>query len=187
MQARAKKHPGRPKQLPLDRVYQLLEPGPVVLLTTAARGKPNVMTMSWHMMVDFVPPLVACVVGENNYSFAALHRTKECVIAIPAAALAKKVVGLGNCSGREVDKFARFRLTALPARSVEPPLVAECFANLECRVVDTRLVKTFNLFVLQVVQAWIDPAQKEPKTLHHQGYGRFVLDGRTIKLKSDKP
>jgi flavin reductase (DIM6/NTAB) family NADH-FMN oxidoreductase RutF len=72
---------------PLSRVYQLIEPGPVVLLTTADRGRPNVMTMSWHMMVDFEPPLVACVVSEGNYSFAALRRTREGVLAIPAVGL----------------------------------------------------------------------------------------------------
>jgi len=51
------------KALPLARVYQLLEPGPVVLLTTRHKDRANVMTLSWHMMVDFEPPLVACVVG----------------------------------------------------------------------------------------------------------------------------
>ena len=51
------------KPLPLSKVYQLLEPGPVVLLTTAHKGRANVMTMSWHMMVEFEPPLVACVVS----------------------------------------------------------------------------------------------------------------------------
>ena len=68
-----------------------------------------------------------------------------------------------------------------------PPLVAECFANLECRVIDTRLVNAFNIFILEVVKAWIDPAQKNPKTIHHHGYGNFVVDGEMIKLKSKKP
>ena len=72
------------KDLPLSKVYQLLEPGPVVLLTTARKGRANVMTMSWHMMVEFEPPLVACVLSNANYSFAALRATKECVIAVPA-------------------------------------------------------------------------------------------------------
>jgi flavin reductase (DIM6/NTAB) family NADH-FMN oxidoreductase RutF len=62
--------------------------------------------------------------------------------------------------------------------------VAECFANLECKVADTRLVNTYNLFVLEVLKAWKDPAQKNPKTIHHHGYGTFVVDGKTIKLKS---
>jgi flavin reductase (DIM6/NTAB) family NADH-FMN oxidoreductase RutF len=94
------------KSLPLSKVYQLLEPGPVVLLTTAHKGRDNVMTMSWHMMVDFEPPLIACIVSNRDHSFAALRTTKGCVLAIPAAELADKVVAIGNCSGREVDRFA---------------------------------------------------------------------------------
>lgn len=175
------------KALSLSIVYQLLEPGPVVLLTTSSGGCSNVMTLSWHMMVEFAPPLVACVVSSADYSFTALRATKECVIAIPALELAPKVVEVGNCSGRNVDKFARFGLTPVPAREVAAPLIAECFANLECRVVDTRLVNKFNLFVLEVLRAWIDPAQKAPKTLHHHGYGRFVVDGETIMLESKMP
>jgi flavin reductase (DIM6/NTAB) family NADH-FMN oxidoreductase RutF len=175
------------KDLPLAKVYQLLEPGPVVFLTTRHRGRANVMTMSWHMMVEFEPPLVACVVSEADHSFAALRATGECVIAVPAAKLAAKVVRVGNCSGRDTDKFATIGLTPRPARRVAPPLVAECFANLECKVVETRLVNKYNLFVLEVVQAWTDPAQTDPKTIHHRGYGTFVVDGRTIRLKSAKP
>lgn len=172
------------KDLPLAKVYQLIEPGPVVLLTTSRRGRSNVMTMSWHMMLEFEPPLLACVVSSANHSFAALRSTGECVIAIPAVALAAKVAKVGNCSGREIDKFARFGLTPVSARRVKPPLIAECFANLECRVIDRRLVNRYNLFVLEVLQAWTDPAQKRPKTIHHQGYGRFVVDGRLLRLNS---
>jgi flavin reductase (DIM6/NTAB) family NADH-FMN oxidoreductase RutF len=172
------------KNLPLSKVYQLLEPGPVVLLTTARRGRANVMTLSWHMMVEFEPPLVACVVSNRNHSFAALRATKECVIAIPGLELAPKVVGVGNCSGRNVEKFERFGLTAAPAELVAPPLVAECFANLECKVADTRFVNKYCMFVLEVLKAWTDPAQRDPKTIHHHGYGRFAVDGEMIKLKS---
>ena len=175
------------KDLSLSKVYQLLEPGPVVLLTTAHKGRANVMAMSWHMMVEFEPPLVACIVSNRDYSFAALTATKQCVIAIPALELAPKVVAVGNCSGRSVDKFERFGLTPLPAQRVASPLVAECFANLECKVADTHLVNKYNLFVLEVIKAWIDPAQKNPKTIHHRGYGRFAVDGKMIKLKSKMP
>jgi len=172
------------KQLALAKVYQLLEPGPVVLLTTARNGRANVMTMSWHMMVEFEPPLVACVVSGADYSFAALRATKQCVIAIPALHLAQKVVDVGNCSGRDVAKFEKFGLTPQKAARVAAPLIAECFANLECEVVDSRLVTRHNLFILEVVQAWTDPRQRHPKTIHHHGYGKFVVDGETLKLKS---
>jgi flavin reductase (DIM6/NTAB) family NADH-FMN oxidoreductase RutF len=172
------------RDYPLAKVYQTIEPGPVVLLTTAAKGRANVMTMSWHMMVDFEPPLIACIVSNANYSFAALRKTKECVIAIPAAKLASKVVAVGNTSGRDIDKFAKFGLTPVPAKRVAAPLIAECFINLECKVIDTRLVKTYGLFILEVVKAWADPKQKNAKTFHHRGYGTFWVDGKAIKLKS---
>jgi flavin reductase (DIM6/NTAB) family NADH-FMN oxidoreductase RutF len=172
------------KPFALSKVYQLLEPGPVVLLTTVRRGIANVMAMSWHMMVEFEPPQLACVVSNANYSFAGLRAVRECVIGIPASHLAPLVVKVGNSSGCDTDKFAAFGLTKIPSASVTPPLIAECFANLECKVTDTRLVNKYNIFILEVLKAWINPAQKNRKTLHHRGYGKFVLDGRNIKLKS---
>ncbi|MGO8953773.1 MAG: flavin reductase family protein [Rhodomicrobium sp.] len=175
------------RELPLTEVYQLLEPGPVVLLTTAHKGRANVMTMSWHMMVDFNPPLVACIVSGANYSFAALRASRECVIAIPDRDLAPAVVKVGNASGRGIDKFAAFGLTPMPAGCVAPPLIAECFANLECRVIETRLVNKYNLFILEVLKAWTDPKKINPKTIHHRGFGKFVVDGETIELPSKKP
>jgi flavin reductase (DIM6/NTAB) family NADH-FMN oxidoreductase RutF len=142
------------------------------------------MTMSWHTMMDFEPPLVGCVVGGRDFSFAALKATRECVLNIPAAGLAAQVVACGNSSGRRVDKFAAFGLTAAPAKLVGAPLVAECWANLECRVADTRLMNRYNFVVLQVVKAWIDPAVKDPRTLHHRGRGVFMVAGESIRLPS---
>jgi len=168
----------------LSKVYQLLEPGPVVLVSTAHKGKADIMTQSWHTMMEFEPPLVGCVISGRNHSFEALVKTKECVLSIPSVELAKQVVGIGNCSGSKVDKFKKFKLTAQPALQVQAPLIAECFANLECKVVDTRMVNKYNFFVLEVVQAWIDPTQKKPRTLHHQGKGVFMVAGDTIKLPS---
>ncbi len=175
------------RALSLAKVYQLIEPGPVVLLTTSLDGRDDVMTMSWLMPVEFNPPLIACIVSNEHLSFRALSRTRECVIAIPDARLARAVVGIGNCSGRDTDKFERFRLTKAQARRVGAPLIKECFANLEAKVIDTRLVRTYCLFILEVSGAWIDPLQKRPQLLHHCGHGRFVIDGRRIRLPSRMP
>jgi flavin reductase (DIM6/NTAB) family NADH-FMN oxidoreductase RutF len=172
------------KTFPLPDVYRLLETGPVVLVTTEYKGKANIMTQSWHTMMEFEPPLVGCVISGRNYSFDALVATKECVLNIPAENLAKQVVGIGNCSGKKLDKFKKFKLTPLPASEVEPPLIAECHASLECRVVDTRMVNKYNFFVLEVVKAWVDPARKNPRTLHHRGKGSFMVAGKTIRLPS---
>jgi flavin reductase (DIM6/NTAB) family NADH-FMN oxidoreductase RutF len=149
------------KDLPLPEVYKLLEPGPVVLLTTARRGRHNVMTMSWHLMVDFFLPLISCVV--------------------------RKVVKVGNCSGSDIDKFAEFALTPKHAEKVAAPLIDECFGNLECRVIDTRFVSKYGIFILEVVKGWQNPAKIHAKTIHHRGFGTFAVDGEIIHLPSEKP
>ena len=172
------------KSFPLAKVYGLLEPGPVVLLSTARKGRANVMVMSWHCMLEFEPPLVGCVVSNRNYSFEALKATGECVINIPTVELAQQVVDCGNASGREVDKFAAFGLTPLAASCVKAPLIEECYASLECKVVDKKMVAKYNFFVLEVLKAWVDPARKNPQTIHHRGKGVFSVAGETIRLPS---
>ena len=173
------------KSLPLSEVYALLEPGPVVLLTTADKtDRANVMTMSWHMMMEFTPPLVGCVISGRNYSFDILRKTRECVINIPTLELADAVVKCGNTSGEKTDKFDACGLTPAPASLVKAPLIAECYANLECRIADGRMVNKYNFFVLEVSKAWIDPGVKNPRTLHHRGMGAFMVAGETVKLPS---
>ena len=176
--------PDMKRSLRLSQVYRLLEPGPVVLVTTARAGRANVMTISWHMMLDFEPPTLACVIGNRGYTFDILRETRECVINIPTVELAKKVVGCGNTSGRALDKFKKFRLTPLPAACVAAPLISECYANLECKVIDASMVDKYCMFILEVQKAWIDPSRKKPRTIHHCGYGQFMVAGRYIKLPS---
>jgi len=171
------------QEFPLSRTHFWIEPGPVILVATTLKRFHNVMTARFHSMMQHDPPLLGCVIGPWDYSFKALRATKECVIAIPTVDLADKVVDIGNCSGADVDKFIKFNLTPLPAEKVKAPLIAECLTNIECRVVDTRMVRKYNLFVLEAVQVWTDEKRKERRTIHHNGNGTFVVDGRTINLK----
>jgi flavin reductase (DIM6/NTAB) family NADH-FMN oxidoreductase RutF len=172
------------RSFPLSKVYGLLEPGPVVMVTTTREGQSNIMTMSWHTMMEFEPPTVGCIISNRSLTFSTLKSTKECVINIPTVELAKKVVGCGNTSGRDVDKFSAFGLTQAPASRVAAPLIAECYANLECRIMDSRLVARYNFFILEVLKAWVDPLRKNPRTIHHLGRGTFMVAGITIKLPS---
>jgi flavin reductase (DIM6/NTAB) family NADH-FMN oxidoreductase RutF len=168
------------KKLALSKAFTLLEPGPVVLVTTAAAGRQNILTLSWTMVVDFTPRF-AFLTGPWNFSYKALKKTGECVIAIPAVDLAKKAVQIGTCSGDDTDKFEKFKLTPLKAEKVSAPLIKECYANIECRVVDH--VKKHDIFILDGVAAWIDSGRPEKRCFHAVGDGRFAADGETINLR----
>lgn len=165
------------RKLKLSKAFTLIEPGPVVLVTTNDGRKNNIMTISWTMVVDFTP-VIAITTGEWNHSFAALRKTRECVIAIPTVDMLDEVVGIGTCSGRDADKFSRFKLTPVQGKIVRSPLIKECLANIECKVSD--IVKKHNVVVLEGVAAYIDTARKEKRTVHAVGDGTFIVDGRRI-------
>ncbi len=172
------------KSLPLSEVYRLLEPGPVVLVSTHYKGIEDVMTMSWHTMLDFEPPLIGCVISNRDYTFNLIKSSKECVINIPTVDLLDMVVNCGNTTGETIDKFKKFKITKKESSQVRAPLLDECYANLECKVIDTKLVNKYNFFVLEVVKAWIDPKMKKAKTLHHRGKGIFMIAGEEIRSRS---
>lgn len=168
------------KTLNLSKAFTLIEPGPVVLVTTHDGEKDNIMTISWTMVIDFTPAF-AITTGEWNHSFAALRKHRECVIAIPTVDLLDTVVGIGTCSGADTDKFAKFKLTPVPAKLVRPPLIKECLANIECKVID--LIEKHHIVVLEAVAAYIDSDRKEKRMVHAVGDGTFIVDGRKIDRK----
>lgn len=165
------------KDFPVDQVRRFLEPGPIVLVSSAWKGERNIMTMGWHMIMEFEPSLVGCYVWSANHSREMIRSSKECVINVPTVGLAAKVVGIGNTSGRDIDKFAQFRLTAVPGAKVKAPLIGECFASFECRLVDASLIRKYSLFVLEVVKAHVASSPAYPRTMHYRGDGVFMLSG----------
>lgn len=172
------------RDFPVSNIRQILEPGPVVLVSSAWKGKTNIMTMGWHTVIEFTPSLVGCVIAENNVSFEMIRRSGVCVINVPTADMVDQVVGVGNSDGDEVDKFEKFHLTPAPATKVAAPLIEECFANLECRIADARLVKKYNFFILEVVKAHRATAPKYPRTLHYRGAGIFITSGGVVNKRA---
>ena len=162
------------RELMLSRAFTLIEPGPVVLVTTCDGTRTNIMTISWTMVLDF-SPLFAITTGPWNYSFAALQKTRQCVIAVPTVDMLDVVVGIGTCSGADTDKFAKFKLTAVPGKFVNAPLIKECLANIECKVID--LIGRHNIVVLEALAAYEDPAREEKRMVHAVGDGTFIVDG----------
>ncbi|MBK8163392.1 MAG: flavin reductase family protein [Gammaproteobacteria bacterium] len=165
------------KKIPIGKAFTLMESGPVVFITTHDGKKANLMTISWAMVMDFTP-LFAITTGPWNFSYAALKKTRECVIAIPTVDLIDTVVDVGTCSGADTDKFARFGLTPVKGKHVRAPLIRECLANIECKVID--IVRKHNIVVLEGMMAYIDNDRKEKRTLHAVGDGTFIADGRRL-------
>jgi flavin reductase (DIM6/NTAB) family NADH-FMN oxidoreductase RutF len=168
------------KQMNISKAFTLMESGPVVFITTHEGEKNNIMTISWTMVMDFTP-IFAITTGPWNYSYAALRKTRECVISIPTVDLIDQVVGVGTCSGADTDKFVKFGLTPVTGEHVRSPLIKECLANIECKVID--IVKKHNIVVLEGIAAYFDSSRKETRTIHAVGDGTFIVDGRKLNRR----
>ena len=176
------RHPEK-LDFPVSQVRRYLEPGPVVMISSALGDSRNIMTMGWHTVMEFTPSLTGCVIVSGNYSFDLIRKSRECVINLPTTSLTEIVVGIGNTTGAGVDKFEKFGLTAQPASRVKAPLMAECHANFECHLVDDALIDKYNFFIFEVVKAHAARAPKYPKTIHYRGEGQFMVSGPSLSLR----
>jgi flavin reductase (DIM6/NTAB) family NADH-FMN oxidoreductase RutF len=182
------------KSYPISKTNRLIEPGPVLLVSTGAvsNSTHNLMTIGFHMMLQHTSPtLISVCIGPWDHSFKALSETKECVLAIPEVSIAEKVVDIGNCSGDQVDKWTDFGLDPLEAGKISAPLVggSGIIANVECVVADDAMVDKYNMWVLRVVKSWVrvdagsDGLSDGMKMFHHRGDGRFAVGGDILDLR----
>jgi flavin reductase (DIM6/NTAB) family NADH-FMN oxidoreductase RutF len=165
------------ENFPVDKIRRFLEPGPVVLVSSAHGGERDIMTMGWHMILGDGPSLIGCYIWDQNHSRKLIRASKECVFNVPTFDLIDAVIGIGNTHGPEVDKFEEFGLTPAKAKKVGAPLIAECYANFECKLIDDSQVDRYSLFIFECVKAHVATSPKYPKTVHYRGDGVFMISG----------
>lgn len=165
---------------PVSDARRYLEPGPVVLVSSRHKGKDNIMTLGWHMILEFSPSLWGAMVSSGNHSHRMIRQSGECVVNLPTAPLAEIVSRIGNCSGANMEKFAEFGLTKIECDAVDAPGIAECHGIFECKLRDDALADKYNLLIFEIVKARVAARPAHPKTLHYTGGGRFMTAGRMI-------
>jgi flavin reductase (DIM6/NTAB) family NADH-FMN oxidoreductase RutF len=179
------------KQVPLNKAKWLVEPGCVVLVASGTMQKANVMTFSWQTPVNSSDPcLILLAINHLRYSYDLIKQNRQLVINIPGEELLEQTHLIGQVSGRDVDKFKVARLTPVPARTVEPPLIKECAGHLECRVVEIFKMQTHDLLICEVLRAVADTEFFDGRwipekfhTLHYLGGNKYGVLERTTEAR----
>jgi len=117
-------------------------------------GRSNIIAVSFCMPVSKKPPLVACAISKVAYSTELMSVSREFVVNVPTSDLNRQIYFCGTHSGRDTDKFEQTGLTPRPARKLKAPIIKECVAFMECRVVNRVEVGDKVLFVGEVVEAY---------------------------------
>jgi len=181
--------------LDLRMATRLLSPGPVSLLSTQYHGQPNVMTVAWAAPVSLDPPLIGVAIYPGRLTHEFLLKSEQFVLNVPPLEIITATHQCGIISGREGDKFAATGLTLELATEVEPPLIAECLAHLECGVVERVRLGDHDLFVGQPLALsaeetafdgfWHTDGEEGGQILHHLGADRYAALAKTYRVQSE--
>ena len=126
-----------------DDVYRLLTsiivPRPIAWVSTvSAGGVRNLAPHSYFNGVSSSPPLVMFSAELTGDTAANIRSTGEFVVNTVSVALAVPMETTASRVDTSVDEFALAGLTPVAAVDVEPPLIDESPASLECVVRDAR-------------------------------------------------
>ena len=129
-----------------------LAPVPAVLVGTGGGNfADNLITVAWVGIVCSAPPMLSISVRPERFSYQPLVETGEFTVNVPLASQAEIVEWCGVVSGREHDKFAEKKLTAVRGSKIAAPLVEECPLNLECKVKEIIKLGSHDLFLAEIV------------------------------------
>jgi flavin reductase (DIM6/NTAB) family NADH-FMN oxidoreductase RutF len=182
----------------LEHACRLINHGPTVLVTSAHTGRRNVMAAAWSMPVEFVPPRVAVEIDKKTFTRELAMAAGAFGIVVPGAAIVDLTYAVGGVSGRDVDKFARFAIEAVPGPVLGVPVIEHgCVAWLECRwIAEPHAEDTYDTCFAEVVSAAADPRafanghwsvdadNADLHTIHHLGGGHFGVIGASVLAKA---
>lgn len=158
------------------RPGNMLYPLPAVMVSVADKeGKPNIFTVAWAGTVCSNPPMVSISVRKERYSYHCIEETGEFVINLTTKKLAKATDYCGVKSGRDVDKFAQTKLTAVPASKVCAPLIKESPVCLECRVKQAIPLGSHTMFVAEVVSVSVEEAYLDSDNRFHLEWAEPIV------------
>ncbi len=177
-------------EIPLSQALRLINAGGVVLVTSRYKDRENVMSASWVTPLSFSPPLVGVAIHPARFTHDLIKKSEQFAINIPNLPLLKAVEICGTYSGRDVDKFAKAKITPVDALELDVPLVEECIGHIECVLTDAFTTGDHTLFVGQVVAAQVVEGafdkvwkleEEELKPLHHLGGQFYAVLNKPIK------
>lgn len=181
-------------EVPLPKAWRLMNHGPTVLVTAVQDGFRNVMACAWAMPIDFDPPKIAVVIDAGTHTRGMIAATGRFGITVPCARMAGLTNAVGNVSGREGDKFARYGIAAFDGPEGMPPRLSEGIAWIDCKVLSDL---GHDLILGQATAAWADPAAftdgrwidgpEELRTIHHMAAGQFFVAGRMLDSTGEMP
>ena len=146
----------------LREFIPLMQPSRPVLVTSRfANGRFNVAPFSWCTPVSQDPPMLALALlttPRRQRSLINILRDGQFVVNMPGPDLASRLVASSYWYPKGVNKLEQLGFETSPAQTMELPLLSECRAHMECRLVQSIVTGDHTTLIADVVAASYDPA-----------------------------
>ena len=184
---------GTREAVELPRATQLLNHGPVTVITSAHAGRTNVMAASWAMPLDFNPPKVVVVVDSRTLTRQLIEASGVFGLQLPSRGFARQTLAVGSTPGNDLDKFAAFGLETFPGQLIDVPMLAGCITWMECKVIPDDSQR-HDLIIGEVVAAYADSRvysknrwhfgdDPDLRTCHYVAGGTFFATGEALEVE----
>ena len=179
--------------IPPNRANRLVNNGCTVLVSCQHKGPANIITIAWQTPVSHNPPMLAIAVGKKRFSHDLILKSGEFILNIPNATQLEAVEICGRFSGKSHDKFRLAKLTPVPSQILSVPLIDECMAHIECKLVNSVTIGDHSLFLGEIVAASINEGvfdgfwtleSEEGRTIHHLGSKYYTVASERIKYQN---
>ncbi len=128
-----------------------LQPMPKVLVSCRdANGKNNALAVGYCGNCSYDPPMVMIGIVPSRYSYNIIKSTGVFVVNLVTKEQQEMFDYLGSHSGRDEDKFSVFNVKVEEGTKINAPLLADCFVNIECKVVDSIMTGSHEMFIGKV-------------------------------------
>jgi len=144
------------KKVPIEKFYYYGNPRMVALVVSKGAQGPNIITVAMHSPMSLTPPRYGIGIDKRRYSYSLLQEKGEFTVNFAPFLHVDKVHFCGRNSGRGRDKFKESGFTQAKAETIEVPIIKECYAHYECKVVDKYDAGSHVWFVGDVLNVIID-------------------------------
>jgi len=153
----------------MEKIYHLLYPMRVVLISARDGGKESIMPAAWCFPLSFDPPMFGVAIAKKRFTYSLIHKSKAFAINLASPDMRGGVALCGSKSGKDTDKFAATGWKREEGKRTV--MIADAPASIECEVEREMETGDHVVFIGKAINV---VRRREAKGLYHTGGTEFV-------------
>lgn len=130
------------------KIQSCLEPKPKILVSCRSlNGENNILAVAYCGNCSYDPPMVMVGIVPSRYSYKMIKESGCFVVNLVDIGNKELFEYMGSHSKRDGDKIKAMNVRLLDGKKVNAPILEDCPVNIECKVVDSIVTGSHEMFI----------------------------------------